>query len=197
MTAPRVIGIDPSLTGLGVAGPGWADTIRTKARRKATPVVDHAHQRMAYLQRELGEYLTSGADLAVVEGLALQPGFDMDRQLSWLNWTVRNMLWRRGIPYAVVSPTGLKRFVLGKGKRTVAQVAADDEAGRTAKDPVLEQVRQWLPGFDGDDNAADAAALRLMGLDWLGCPQVAVTAHQRGALAAVQWPEAAPLGVAA
>lgn len=201
MSTPQVIGIDPSLSCTGIAGNGWCDTIPTRDRRrgKKNPEdpVEFMHARMKHLRQTIAEFLTDGADLAVIEGFAMSPGMDIDRQLAWLNWTVRDMLWRRGIPYAVVSPTGLKRYVLGKGNRTVKQVAADVEVGRSAKHPVVEAVRAWFPWFDGDDNAADAVALWCMGMDWLGRPPVEVSGHARGALAAVRWPAAPTLAVAA
>jgi hypothetical protein len=187
--SPKVLGVDPSLTCTGLAGDGWTDTIKTKARRKHQTSRDFMHTRTRHIIATLGDYL-SGVELAVLEGPATGPGMDMDRQLAHLNWEIRDLLWSRDIPYAVVNPGLLKVYVLGQRNRNAKQVAEDNAAGRNAKDRIVEVVSGWFPWLDGTDDEADAAALWAMGRDWLGCPAVPVGTIQRGALKSVAWPEA-------
>lgn len=187
--SPKVIGIDPSLTCTGLAGDGWTSTIPTKARRARQGRRDFAHGRMRHILDVIRDHL-AGVDLAVIEGLAMSPKMDADRQLAWLNWQVRDLCWSRDVPYAVVSPSGLKLYAVGKGRRSEKQVAADDAAGVSVKEPVLDAVRDWFGWFDGSSDEADAAVLHAMGRDWLGSPVVTVPPAQRIALDGVAWPEA-------
>ncbi len=186
--APKCLGIDPSTSCTGLAGDGWADTIKVRPRRKHEDRVNYIHWRYDLILGALGDYL-SGVELAVIEGLAMSPKMDMDRQLAWLNRGIRHLLWKRGIPYAVVSPSGLKLYALGKGKRSDKQIVADEAEGRTVKDPVLDVVRGWFTWFDSNDDAADGCVLHAMGRDWLGVPVVTVPASHRVALDGVAWPE--------
>ncbi len=189
---PKVLGIDPSLTCCGLAGDGWTATIPTRAKRARESRTDFVHARMRLILDRIRDFL-DGVDLAVIEGLAMSPTMDKARTLAWLNWQVRDLCWSRGVPYAVVSPSGLKLYAVGKGRRTTAQVETDTAAGVSVKDPVLETVRGWFDWFDGDSSdAADAAVLYAMGRDWLGSPVVSVPAAQRAALDGVAWPEMEP-----
>lgn len=189
--APKVLGIDPSTSCTGLAGDGWTDTIKTKGRRARQTARDFQHARTKYIIATLGDYL-SGVDLAVLEGPATGPGMDMDRQLAHLNWEIRDLLWSRGVPYAVVNPGALKVFVLGTRNRSAAQIAEDKAAGRKAKARIVEVVSGWFPWVDAQatDDEADAAALWAMGRDWLGCPATLVGPVQRGAFTKVAWPDA-------
>lgn len=186
--APKVIGIDPSLTCCGLAGDGWTSTIPTKARRARQDRRDFAHSRMRHILDVIRDHL-HGVDLAVIEGLAMSPKMGADRQLAWLNWQVRDLCWQRDVPYAVVSPSGLKLYAVGKGRRSTKQVAADDADGVSVKEPVLDAVRGWFGWFEGGSDEADASVLHAMGRDWLGSPVVTVPASQRVALDGVAWPE--------
>jgi hypothetical protein len=185
---PKVLGIDPSTSCTGLAGDGWTDTIKTKARRKHQSTRDFMHARTRHIIATLDDYL-SGVDLAVLEGPATGPGMDMDRQLAHLNWEIRDLLWSRGVPYAVVNPGNLKVYVLGTRSRNAKQIAEDNAAGRKAKDRIVEVVSGWFPWLDGGDDEADAAALWAMGRDWLGLPAAQVGSVQRGALQNVAWPD--------
>lgn len=186
--APKVIGIDPSLTCTGLAGDGWTATIPTKARRAHQRRRDFAHNRMRHILDAVRDHL-SGVDLAVIEGLAMSKVMDADRQLAWLNWQIRDLCWSREVPYAVVSPSGLKLYAVGKGRRSTKQVAADDAVGVSVKEPVLEAVRGWFGWFAGGSDEADAVVLHAMGRDWLRSPVVEVPAVQRVALDGATWPD--------
>src|SRR5690606_1478975 len=80
------------------------------------------------------------------------------------------------IPYAIVSPTSLKKYVTGRGN--------------ASKDEVLAAaIRRWPDAAINGNDEADAYALRAMGLDHLGHPVADVPKTHRDALAKVAWPE--------
>jgi Holliday junction resolvasome RuvABC endonuclease subunit len=172
MTA--VLGLDLSLTGCGVAGDGWADTITFPPRKRREDRTDYSHRRLAHIKTSLRDFLT-GVQFVAMEGLSYD-SYDTNRQSAGLAWIVRHdLLWARGIPYALVPPANLKQYVTGSG-------AAD-------KTQMVAAIQGWFPWFDGDDNAADAAGLHAMACDWLGQPAVEVPPKQRKALDGCEWPE--------
>jgi hypothetical protein len=186
-SGPRVIGLDLSLTGTGIAGDGWADTLSPPPRRaahrdKKDKVRDqqlrtaYNHERIAWIRGALVDRYLHGVQLVVMEGLAFD-AHDTDRQNAGLSWMVRHLLWGKGIPYALVPPATLKQFVTG--------------TGAAGKDLMRELVADWFPWFAGDDNAADATGLMAMGHAHMGAPFSPVLDLQRVALSNVVWPEAA------
>jgi len=183
MPAPKVLGLDLSLTCTGVAGNGWTDTIepvkrgaahrdRKNKTRDAQLRTAYNHERLSAIHRTLRTLLP--ADLVVMEGLAFD-AHDTDRQQAGLSWNVRHFLWSHDVPYAVVPPSTLKQFVTGTG-------AAD-------KALMSELIADWFPWFDGGHDEADAAGLMAMGYAHLGLPLGPMLDHQRTALDAVTWPE--------
>lgn len=138
----RVIGIDPSLSGTGVALiTGELRTIKTTAKMGDG-------ERLLYLYTELVKLTTDGADFALIEDL---PTHAMSAGLTGrAQGIVRMLLAQRKIPYLAVPPATLKKFATGKGN---------------AKKDAMRQ--SWLE-FSGDDNAddnqVDAAWLRTIGL---------------------------------
>lgn len=185
---PRVIGLDLSLTGTGVAGLGWADTLTPPARgarhrdrkdkdRDQQLRTEYNHQRLDWIRSQLVDrYLNADVELAVIEGLAFD-AHDTDRQNAGLSWMVRHLLWGRNIPYALVPPATLKQFVTGNG-------SAD-------KPRMKSTIGDWFGWFNGDDNAADATGLMAMGRAHLGVPFSPLGDVQRVALGKVVWPEVA------
>jgi Holliday junction resolvasome RuvABC endonuclease subunit len=183
MTA-KVLGIDLSLTSTGLAGPGWTATIepanRTRIHRERDDKTNDArlrtaynHQRLTAITSQLDDYLT-GVDLVVMEGLAYD-AHDTDRQLAGLSWIIRDRLWRRAIPYALVPPSTLKQFVTSNG-------AANKVLMR-------DLIDDWFDWFRGGFDEADAAGLMAMGYAHLGAPLGPLGEHQVTALGKVTWPE--------
>lgn len=193
MNRPKVLGIDLSLTGTGLAGEHWADTIappkppaRNAAWRRLTDderrwaTVEYRHQRLAAVTGVIRDrYITSAPDLVVLEGLAYD-AYDTDRQLAGLSWKVRQSLWRLGIPYAIVPPSNLKQFATGNGA--------------ASKAAVLAAAAARFPWFKGDDNAADALILVAMGHAALQRPlRAPLGAVELSAVSNCQWPDLEPL----
>ena len=183
---PLVIGLDTSLTSLGIAGADWADALRPKNLT--------GHARLAWLLGEVKDRIKA-ADLIVIEGPAygqqLQAGHH-ERAGLW--WAVTHSAWKLGIPYAVANPH--LRTIYATGAANPAKDQPREKRARIAKGMVhtfvVEQLGIWCEG-PGRYDAADAAVLAAMGYDWLGYPPIPLPPGQRRALDTVQWPEQIPL----
>jgi len=171
---PTVLGFDLSVTAPGVAGDGWASVFKYPRKKQTGDGRAYMHRRLRYVKECLGPYL-SGIDLAVIEGLPFG-GFDTERQNAGLSWWVRDMLWFHSVPYALVPPSNLKLYVTGSG-------AVDPKKKR-----MMAAIRKLFPDFRGDNNAADAIGLWLMGRDHLGVPVVRMPATNRAAMGKCEWP---------
>lgn len=180
----HIVGIDPSLTGTGVAvirpdGLLFTDTFTTKLR---------GHQRLAHIVTEIRDAAVSpvpwgAAQLVVIEGPSYgnqgsgrQSGHH-ERAGLW--WLITHELWQVGIPYAVVPPASRCRYATGKGNAAKDQVLA----------AVLKRFGQ-LVDID-NNNEADALVLAAMAAEHRGQPLAAMPATHSEALAKVVWPEVA------
>jgi Holliday junction resolvasome RuvABC endonuclease subunit len=167
--APRVLGLDLSLTALGAAGNwdgGWAVTIKPPAKLVG-------HERLAYLCGGVIELLT-GVDFCAVEGPAFGAKGNAYHQLAGQWWMTTHSIWARDIPCAVVPPNVRALYATG--------------IGNAGKDVVIVAVARAFPWFQGDNNAADALVVTSMATDHLGHPIWAVPAKQRAALTKAEWP---------
>jgi Holliday junction resolvasome RuvABC endonuclease subunit len=167
--APRVLGLDLSLTALGAAGNwdgGWATTIKPPSKLVG-------HERLAYLCGGVIELLT-GVDYCAVEGPAFGSKGSAYHQLAGQWWMTTHSIWARGIPCGVVPPNVRALYATG--------------SGIAGKDVVIVAVARAFPWFQGDNNSADALVIASMATDHLGHPMWAVTDKQRAALAKAEWP---------
>ena len=175
----RIVGIDLSLTATGVAIADAATvTVRTVRSRGAKG--DDLLSRGARLELLTSSIcgLCRGAALVVVEQPAFSrtTGHHHDRSGLW--WLVVAQLQAMGIPVAEVTPSGLKRYVTGRGN-------AD-------KDTVLLAVaRRFGDVGVTNNNEADSLALCAMGADRFGVPLADMPKSHRTSLDAVRWPEVA------
>lgn len=185
--APLVIGLDSSLTSLGIATIDAADALRWKDDKVK------GHPRLEWLRTEVLDR-SKRADLVVIEGPSygskMLPG---QHELAGLWWLLTHCLWRRGIPYAVATPHA--RTIYATGHAFPAKDHPKEKRARIAKGMVhsfvVEQLGVWCEG-GGKHDASDAATLAAMGLDWLGYPRVELPQQQRRALDNVRWPETVP-----
>jgi len=168
----KVLGIDPALTAMGVAGTTGPDLdpvlICVKPKLQG-------HERLALLLSEVRR-LAAGADLVVIENL---PGYVAHvgttiKQAELLG-LIKHKLWELGIPYALVAPAQVKQFATGSG-------SADKH------DVVRAVYRRWPRaerwGRVGPDEA-DALWLAAMGAQWLREPIVALPLAQADVVHAV------------
>lgn len=183
---PLVIGIDSSLTSLGIATPDTADALRWKHD-------DKGHARIEWLRTEVLDR-AKAADLVVIEGPSygskMLPG---QHELAGLWWILTHGLWRKNIPYAVATPHA--RTIYATGHAFPAKDHPKEKRARVAKGMVhtfvTERLGIWCEG-GGRYDASDAATLAAMGLDWLGYPLVELPREQRRALDNVRWPTVIP-----
>jgi crossover junction endodeoxyribonuclease RuvC len=192
--APRVVGIDLSLTCTGIAVPGYDPNVQgyTVAIKKPSgqrPENGWSElRRLRWMRsRVLAEVrrFSGGVDsgfscpvLVVLEGLAFGSKSPHAMTRAGLWWMVLDGLDAMpGVSVAVASPASRAKYATGKGN--------------AGKDVVMREVARRFPFFDGGEDEADALVLRSMGLDHLGVPLAEMPKAHRDALAAVGWPAAA------
>lgn len=179
--APLVIGLDVAIGTTGVAGIGWTDAIHAKSTS--------LHERFDHQMREIKTFIRA-AEYVVIEGAAFSKSHlaGMD-QLSAMRWMVRQELWKRGIPYAVVPPDNRTIFATGKARWKT------EDGRKLTPVQVKGLVRQAVADQYGVEcegrwryDQADAYVLLAMGLAHLGHPQAVLPATHTRALAGVDWP---------
>ncbi|MFD5709540.1 hypothetical protein ACFWHW_03945 [Streptomyces pharetrae] len=169
----RVVGLDISLTGTGIATLGGTTRVPTKGRRRDTILERHA--RMRHITNRVLEEVGT-VDLACVEGpvgYATPGGSTWDRGGLW--WRIVSALLERDIPVAVISPTARAKYATG--------------SGASRKAAVLEAAQHRYGAILESDDEADALILRAMGMHWLEQPLAAVPPGNAAALAGCQWPD--------
>jgi Holliday junction resolvasome RuvABC endonuclease subunit len=182
----RIIGLDLSTASTGVATPdGKVRSIR--------PVTKDPDRRRHEILDRLEPYLRLGCDVAVIEQYFV--GRFSNARLVELHGAVKTRLFEHSIPYVLVSPSTLKKFVLGhagsaKQKVTKQQivdaavacgvdVANDDEAdswwlhamGRMRFD-------RWQPPYRALE-LRDVREGVLAGLEWPRVSERAGLSHDR------------------
>lgn len=175
----RVIGLDPSLTGTGIAAAGWSVAVGSTGNVIADTYAARLARISGLADRVIDQI--GQPDLVVLEAPAFDARSTSAHDRAGLWWKLYGRLIGRGIPVATVTTGGLKKYATGKGA--------------AKKNLVVEQVTRRLghiwDELGGDDNRADAIVLCAMGHDALGQPLAPMPATHRAALAAVAWPEIA------
>ncbi|MFI6477387.1 hypothetical protein ACIBH1_05605 [Nonomuraea sp. NPDC050663] len=173
----RVAALDLSLTSTGIANyhssanEAWTDTIKVKTA---------GHERLRDISNQIFD-LVCMANLVAVEGPSYGSGTTSRQaghhERAGLWWHITYRLWRNEIPFAVIPPASLKKYIAGRGN------ASKDEV-------LLATARRYPSVAVKDNNQADALVMLAMTLDHLGRPLAVVPATHRGALDGVTWPEA-------
>ena len=148
-----VVGLDPSLTGLGLATPDGLSTISSKP---GADTVAARAERLVTMADKVARLIPE-ASLVVMEGPAYSRQLGAGHHLSaGLWWVLAVELTRRGHEVIEVPPTSLKKFATGKGNATK---------------PDLRVALLQRTGLDErDDNRVDATWLRQIGLHLIGDP---------------------------
>lgn len=94
------------------------------------------------------------AKLVVMEDMAFA-AHDMKHERAGLAYLVRHGLWQNMIPYVLIAPTSLKKFVTGSGKAEKSMM-------------IMEVFKRWGHAAK-NDNEADAIALLYIGQALMGC----------------------------
>lgn len=195
-----VVGIDPSLTGTGIARVDTDDrlvaqtaTVTSKGKRDddwptrlarierlADEIVDHCWE----TDPESFDGSEWETDLVVIEAPTLSQGRQgghLDRHGLW--WAILARLTANEVPYAVVTASARAKYATGRGN--------------AGKDEVLLAVARRFPHVPvTDNNQADALVLAAVGADWLGYPLVELPKAHREALDKVAWPAGDLMAVA-
>lgn len=117
------------------------------------------------LMKIRGQIILPKTDLAVIEGLAFMARNSVSLvQLSALNYMVREHLYINRIPFLIVAPSTLKKFVTGRGN------AKKDEM-------LLETYKRFKESFN-NDNLCDAFGLAHCGSAVLGDKQYVTMKQQ-------------------
>ena len=187
-----ILGIDPSLTGTGLAIVDTEDqlvidtyTIVTKGKAGAS--LTERHERIAHIAERVigdialgvvssGDWCRDRADLVVIESPSLgqaRQGGTLDRHGLW--WLTIHRLHTLRIPVATVTPAARAKYATGKGN--------------AGKDEVLLAVARRYPHVAvSNNNEADALVLAAMGARWVGQPLDDMPKAHTDALAKVEWP---------
>lgn len=174
---PRVMGLDLSLTGTGIAHSyGWTQLIVSEGSNKDPVPV--CWDRILFMRNAILDLLLvpEPLDLIVIEGM-YESGNGHMRDRAGLWWQIVGKLLQGGEPVAFVNP--MTRVVYATGN------------GRSKKQEVYGQAIRRLGDHWTDvanDNTADAAWLCAMGADYLGQPIAPMPKTHRRALESVQWP---------
>lgn len=180
----RVVGLDLSLTGTGLAyrshdgDHGWGE-VRTR-RLTSPPAGQGIHDRSIRL-RALATLIIKwceGADLAVIETPAYSRTMGSQHDRSGLWWLVVASLDHRGIPVVEVATTTLKVYGLGTGR-------GDKDAMVAA---VVRRYGHLLPDLATNDEA-DALLLADMGARHFGRPLTDLPKTHTRAMASPSWPD--------
>ena len=178
----KIIGLDLSLTGTGVAvvgGDDWprvlsVSTIRSTGTKDAT--LRERRLRLDRIEREvltIVEGVKPGLVVIEQPAYGATTGHHHDRSGLW--WRIVSVIDDLYADVAEVTPTTLKKYITGRGN--------------AGKDEVLLAVARRFPGADvNNNNEADSLVLAAMGADHLGKPISPMPAAHRGALDAVRWP---------
>lgn len=177
-----VAGIDPSLTGTGIATIDLAnpdESIATKIIGSA-PNGNDINRRYNRLttQAALIHQATKGAALVVIEA----PTMSGYRQTGVLEthglwWYLIDVLLSNSKKVALVPPSSRAKYATGKGN--------------AAKDQVLLAVaRRYINAEPKDNNEADALILAAMGARYLGKPiEESLPKAHLDAMDGAQWPD--------
>lgn len=178
---PLVIGIDPSLTGTGIASSnGWCEVIGYKKVRAKDPgITQLPHPERIRAMRQLAHQVLESIHLptlAVMELPAVSRSGGGAHERGWFWWHLYSELTRYEVPVALMAPNARALYATGKGT--------------AAKGAVIDAVTRRFPAWttEGNDNAADAVALMAAGRDWLHHPIATLPQTHRAALAKATWP---------
>lgn len=170
MTAPAVIGVDPSTKACGIALP----TGRTILYKPPRDVGHRCHDAAATLARLIVLYRPA---LIAVEGYALN-GYPLSMvRLGEFGGALRLAAWEHAVPVLEIPPTTLKRWATGNGN--------------APKDRMLDAAALLGTPQPGHDQA-DAALLRLFAVHGLTGADPFPTGDgldaRLDALTAIAWP---------
>jgi len=145
------LGIDLSLTATGCYCLNETGAMVSSQLIKTKPSGDKPIDGLRRLMKIRDEIIFEGVEVVCIEGMA----FSVRKttaltQLSGLNYLVREASLSNGIPFFIVAPTSLKKFITGKGN--------------CGKDVIMLELFKRYGVTITDNNLADAFGLAMIGL---------------------------------
>lgn len=178
---PLVIALDAATIVTGVAGVGWTDCVHAPAK--------NLHERFAQQLDGCATFYRN-ADYVVIEGPAFSKNNQGADALAALRWMIRQDLWKRGIPYAVINPQARNEYATGKKRPvpgTVLPKKRYDVGKAMVRDAVHQRYGLLTEGKHRYDQS-DAYILLALGLHSLGHVLAEVPeAWAEQALRGVEW----------
>jgi len=155
-----VVGLDPSLTGTGIAvvsGPGFIQTATVSSKGRRGDTLQTRADRMASLKHEVLEWVPDGA-LVVIEGPAYSKGNagTWDRAWFWGS-LVSALVGHEGTQVVLCPPNTRAKYATGRGNAGKADVA-------------MAIARRFPQVELHGDNEPDALAMAAMGRRLIGHP---------------------------
>jgi crossover junction endodeoxyribonuclease RuvC len=173
---PRVLGLDLSLAGTGVATS--VSTWRYKTKGQQGDTYAERLPRIVDVRLWVCDQIRQvGPDLIALEAPNPNPRQMLsfwDRAKLW--WDVVEYATEREIALAFIPPASVKKYATGNGG--------------CAKDEMIAAAYKRMPFLTpGNADEADAAWLMAMACDWLGSPVCDVPQAQGRALNGAIWPK--------
>jgi Holliday junction resolvasome RuvABC endonuclease subunit len=175
----HVAGVDPSLTGTGLALVSPSAFVVTKLARTApAKTLRGTDERIRYITGLTVAFIPRGS-LVLIEKLFVPQGKGMDGSLierAGLWWFLVDQLLHRDCEVVPVQQATRAKLATGNGNSKKADVTAT--------------MRSRFPGVQiPDDNVADALALAAAAAHWAGFPADGpLDRKQNEAMTAVAWP---------
>jgi crossover junction endodeoxyribonuclease RuvC len=147
------VGIDPSLTSTAIVILDQDSKIyNQKLIKTAAGDFETTEERLLHIVREVN-YVANLPRLekVYIEGLSFGSKGQSMMQLAALHFLIRCFMFKRGMNYAVVPPTTVKKFVTGKGNSKKELM-------------LLKTFKRWGVEFE-DNNLCDAYCIAQYALD--------------------------------
>ena len=143
------MGIDPSLVGTGIICLRDDGEIERQQLIKTKPTTNHLDE-LKRLIKIVNEIDYTGVDFVAMEGMAFMARNTTSLvQLSGLNYMIREKLYSLSIPFIIVAPMALKKFITGKGN--------------APKEFMLMEIYKRFGKEFRDNNLCDAYSLAKLG----------------------------------
>lgn len=153
----RVLGLDLSLTGTGIALVG-DEPLPERPWRLASPGPMRGVERLSWLGSEVtGAVAMTRPDLVAIEGYSFGARGNALFQLGELGGVVRLLLHRQGVPFVEVAPGEWRKQLFGKGNLAKDQVRVEAFKRYGVEFDSLDVLEAWCVGT--------AALRRVQGLD--------------------------------
>lgn len=170
----KTIGIDLSLTGTGICileNEKIVDTKLIKSKKEGDTPTDEIIRMYSIVEEVVEEFLIYNSkeeisvDLVLLEGISyMSKNTTALSQLSGLSYMVRSELFRNDIPFVIVAPSSLKKFITGKGN--------------SPKDIIMMEIYKGWGETITDNNKADAFGLAMIG-QYLLNPKIKMEQYQK------------------